>query len=694
MSENTSQPVEEQGTAAAAVADAPVQVAAKDRELEMYRTLLETPKEYRNGFTWTAVAGAFFVGLLMMPGTIFLSLMTGGGINASWVTLIIFSEISRRALKTLNTQELVVLLYVAGAMSAGVMIAGVGGGPIVELIYRQFFVNSDAVRDAGLTGQFPAWWVPQVGSEAILGRSLVHADWLIPVAILLFLTVVGKVQQYTLGYFFFRLTSDVEKLPFPMAPVSAQGAMALAESGEKKTTWKWKVFSIGAMIGLAYAAVQIGVPLISGAVLAKPIQIIPLPWYDTTTLTEGLLPATPTGMMMDLGLVLVGMVIPFWAVIGSASAVLLTLVLNPILHNLGVLTRWQPGMDTIATSFSNQIDFWMSFIIGATLGVAVISVYQTTRDVTKKLAENRQKHRENASVTARKENIWEVPAGRGDFSPWLAVAIYLVCSLGVVILCHSLVKDFPVPFLLFFTFLYTPFISYVNARIIGIAGNHVDIPFVREGAIILSGYKGLAIWLAPMPMGNFGFQAQSFRVNELTGTNFWSYVKADCLVVPLSFVLSFVFWAFVWHAGTIPSESYPWAQKMWDLTAMNQVLLYSATLKTGGEIPLFFQAFHLPVVGSAFGFTMLSFIVMSLVGLPIMTIFGFIQAVGVMPHATIPLIIGALIGKFYFQKRFGQRNFLQMAPVLVAGYSTGVGLIALIGVAINLIMKAISAAPF
>ncbi|HEY3418287.1 MAG TPA: hypothetical protein VGM23_15525, partial [Armatimonadota bacterium] len=138
MSDHITEPVEEQGASATAVAEKPV-IAAKDRELEMYRTLLEPPKEYRNGFTWTTVAGAFFVGLLMMPGTIFLSLMTGGGINASWVTLIIFSEISRRALKTLNTQELVVLLYVAGAMSAGAMIAGVGGGPVVELIYRQFF---------------------------------------------------------------------------------------------------------------------------------------------------------------------------------------------------------------------------------------------------------------------------------------------------------------------------------------------------------------------------------------------------------------------------------------------------------------------------------------------------------------------------------------------------------------------------
>ena len=105
---------------------------SSDKELELYRSILEEPTEFKNGFTWVSVAGALFCGLLMMPGTIYLSLLTGGGIAASWVTLIIFSEVTRRAMKTLSKQELVVLLGVAGAMSAG--------GPIADL---------------GLLGQFP-----------------------------------------------------------------------------------------------------------------------------------------------------------------------------------------------------------------------------------------------------------------------------------------------------------------------------------------------------------------------------------------------------------------------------------------------------------------------------------------------------------------------------------------------------------
>ncbi len=59
------------------------------------------------------------------------------------------------------------------------------------------------------------------------------------------------------------------------------------------------------------------------------------------------------------------------------------------------------------------------------------------------------------------------------------------------------------------------------------------IPYIREGAFILSGYRGVEIWLAPIPVADYGGQAQNFRVTELTGTNFWSYVKADLLTVPL-----------------------------------------------------------------------------------------------------------------------------------------------------------------
>ncbi len=657
-----------------------------DKELELYRSLLEEPTEFKNGFTWVTVAGAFFCGLLMMPGTIYLSLITGGGIAASWVTLIIFSEVTRRAMKSLSRQELVVLLSVAGVMSTG--------GPVADLIWRQYLIRSDAVRDMGLLGQFPSWYAPQPGSEALLARNLFHADWIMPIVLMIFLSVIGTLRSFTLGYFFFRITSDIERLPFPFASVHAQGAMALSEAGEKKATWKWKVFSLGAFLGLGFAAVQIGIPLLTGAFLTKPVMLIPLPWYDMTTLTESVLPATPFGMVIDLGLVLTGMLIPFSAVIGTASGILLTLVMNPLLHKFGVLTRWQPGMDTISTTFNNSLDFWMSFSLGVTFGIAAISIFQTVRDFIRNMKRIRKERLEKAGTTARVEKLWDTPAGRGDFSPWLAVALYVFGSLLVIWVCHLLVPRFPVYFLFLFTLLYTPLMSYVDARLSGICGLTVDIPLVKEAAIILSGYKGIDIWLAPIPVGQYAGQVSGFRSTELTGTNFFSSIKSYALTMPLGFLLSFLFWAFIWKSGAIPSDLYPYAQKMWELNAKNTVLLFSSTLPTEGVKPLFFQALHPAVMGGAFSFSLIAYFLLSAFSLPVMAVYGFVQSVGAMPHSFMLIIVGALIGKFYFRKKFGEKHFLQMVPVLLAGYGTGVGLVALIGVAINLIVSAVSGAPF
>ncbi|MBI2441021.1 MAG: peptide transporter [Lentisphaerae bacterium] len=670
-----------------------------DAELEQYRAILDEPTEFKNGFTWVAVAGAFFCGLLMMPGTIYLSLMTGGGIAASWVTLIIFSEVTRRAMKTLSKQELVVLLGVASTMSMG--------GPIGDLIWRQYLIRSDAVRDMGLLGQFPSWYAPQPASEAILSRSLLHSDWMIPILLMVFLSVIGTLRSYTLGYFFFRLTSDIERLPFPFAAVGAQGTMALAEAGEKQTTWKWRVFSLGAVLGLSFAVIQLGVPLVTGAFLTKPILVIPLPWYDATTLTENLLPATPFGLVIDLGLLLTGMIVPFWAAMGTGAGILLTTIMNPLLHKLGVLQRWQPGMDTINTTFNNSIDFWWSFSIGVTLAIAVISFYQTFRDIARKARERRRPDpgcaggdaeaspdRKALSAGAKRENLWAAPDNRGDFSPWLAVALYCLGSGAVVWIAHLLVPKFPLYFLILFTMVYAPIMTYIDARLQGICGQEANIPLVKEMAIILSGYKGIDIWLAPIPLNMSAGAASHFRTIELTGTNFFSYVKSSALTMPLGFILSFIFWAFIWKSGAVPSDLFPYAQKMWELTAKNTVLLYSATMETGGAQPLFFQALHPKVIAGSFSFTVLAFIVMSIINAPIMAIYGFLQSIGGMPHGFILLVVGNLIGKFYFRKRFGTTRFLQIAPVLLAGYGTGVGLIALIGVAINLIVSAVSGMPF
>ena len=163
----------------------------------------------------------------------------------------------------------------------------------------------------------------------------------------------------------------------------------------------------------------------------------------------------------------------------------------------------------------------------------------------------------------QRDDIWKPPLpNRGDYPLWIAVVLYCISAAGLVTLTYFLLPNANnlLVFLILFAFLYNPFISYVNARLLGISGQQIMIPFVKESAFLLSGAKGIDIWLAPVPLYNFGRQAQSFRVNELTGVSFWSLIKPALVALPILFVLSVTFWGFIWHSDAIPSEMFPAAR--------------------------------------------------------------------------------------------------------------------------------------
>ena len=192
-----------------------------------------------------------------------------------------------------------------------------------------------------------------------------------------------------MGYLLFRETSDYEQLPYPFATVTAQGATALAEVGSKEESWRWRIFSIGAMIGIIFGAIYIGIPTITSVIMTQPFQLIPIPWVDLTRTTESLLPAVPLGFMTDLGTIISGFVVPYWAVIGSALAVVIMMFVTPRLRRADVLRSWTPGMATISTQFANQIDLYLSLSIGATLAIFLIGLYEVVANYRAAVAARR-----------------------------------------------------------------------------------------------------------------------------------------------------------------------------------------------------------------------------------------------------------------------------------------------------------------
>ena len=654
----------------------------QDGDLEEYRTLLEQPTEFEDGMTLRAALGALFIGFIMMPGAIYMGLIAGSSMGpaAEWVTIILFAEIARRAFAPLRRQEIYVLYYIAGGLTHAIGGMMLSGGPFATLIWHQYLVQSQVGQALGIARQLPEWVVPAAQSAALGARTFFHSDWTWPIVLLVLGQVLARAEWFGLGYVLFRLTSDIEKLPFPLAPVAAQGATALAESAQGQENWRWRIFSIGMGIGLLFGLVFIGLPALSGLIASRPLVLLPIPWIDFTRDLEQVLPATAFGIGTDLGLVLAGFVLPFWVVVGGFAAVLLQIVCNPLLHHLGFLQRWNPGMDTIATHFSNELDVWMSVYMGTGAAVALAGIVQAGRAL-------------KAYRRRTGEEGYRLPRGRGDFPIWLAIALYAVAASAYIALCVYLLEDdlFPLVFLVLFAFVLTPLISFVNARMLGLTGQSVGIPLVREGAFLLSGYRGVDIWFAPIPYADHGRRAQMFREVELTGTRFTSIAKAELLILPVSLVCGFLFWSLIWKMTPIPSLAFPYAQNYWHLIALKQFMWFSFTTEGGLE---FREVVQLPWVLGGFTLATAGLLALTGLGLPVSLVYGFIRGLQSLPHLLIPEMVGACLGRYYCERRWGREQWRRWAPILLAGFACGNGLIGMASAGVVLIARSVAELPY
>ena len=780
---------------------------------------METPSSFEDGFTTKSIVGVLFVAFIMIPGNMYLSLMVGGSLGAAaeWVTIILFAEITKRSFTSLSRQEVYVLYYVA----AGLIAAETGA--FEGLLWNQYLRQSPAAKQFGMANMFPNWWAPPLDSPAILARTFFHSDWVIPICVLVAGMVISRISWFTVAYTLFRVNSDYERLPFPYAPVAAQGATALAETSQGVESWRWRVFSVGAMIGLVFGVFYVAIPAISGALLTEPVELIPIPMIDFTTVTGHFIPATPLGFTAHLGPIFSGMVMPFWGVMGTFIGVVLISVANPILYTFGYLEIWQPGMGAIETFFMNSVDFWMSFGIGAAGAVAVIGVYQLIRNLI---------GARRARLDSGDARSWETPAGRGDFPIWGAIGLYLLATTSLLVIALILIPGAErfIWFFLFFGLIFTPLQAFVDVRLVGMVGQTISVPFVRETAILLSGYPGVDIWFVPFPLSNYGGQAQKFREIELTGTRFTSIIKAEVVMVPIVLISTFLYSSYIWKLAPVPSASYPYAQVMWRLRALQTCLWFTGTLRSekqehpgrpqmtwtpsnlvgdtwwywharaadknwiesGGERgeaspwtetraffvyteegkpeyipehppgaldnaveesagielrivsppadvgivrtqrpqltvkstqllpdgweyyftldtdpnfaspwiqsssdePWLFRALKPGVIATGGVTMLLLYVVLSVVGLPILIMFGVVRAMTSIPHFMITEFIGALLARYYFWGKYGKQEWRTYAPVLAVGFACGMALTGMGAISIALIQKSVSVLNF
>ncbi len=661
-----------------------------DKELKEYREIMTAPpaQEFADGFSWKTVVGAMFLGFLVNPATDYLALVIGqdAGISGAmrWVMVILFAEVAKRSFTSLKSQELYTLHFMAGAALAD---------PFAGFLWKQFVSQSEYIQALGLAAELPGWAFPSAAAIEAGGRTLFTRAWLPVIGLTTYGLVVSRIDNYGLGYVLYRVTSDVEKLPFPFAPVNAAGIVALSTDRGEETTWRWRCFSIGGMIGMVWGVIYLCVPLVTEALLPRRVELIPLVFIDFTTQVGEWLPAVPFNLVINLGAFLSGMVVPFWGVMGGLFGLLFTWVANPMLQANGVLTSWRPEMGFVDTTFSNHIDFYLSFGIGLTLAVTAsqLMIFLTSmlRNAVKPKAREIS-HRPRFGERAKE--VYRIlitnNRARGDLSIFVAMGIYFASTFSWIAIGVWLIGDaYPWKIMLFYAVVYTPLISYATAKLEGVCGQAVQIPYLKELTIMMTGYKGADIWFAPMPIQNLGSETVGFRVLELTGTKIISQIKTLALTVPIVVVASLMASEMLWRMAPVPSSAYPFTEMMWELRLRQWAIMITATQEGGSQ---FLESLHVDYTlwGFAAGSTL--FAVLSAFGLPIMLIFGAVWGLAQSnPGAMFCTVAGAFVGRFHFKRKYGNM-WLKYMVTIVAGFGCGMGITSMIAMSFNVIVRMLS----
>lgn len=650
------------------------QIARERKKYGMDPELEAAP--YESGLTIRTLIGAIFVAIVMMPASIYLGLVAGTGLGtaAEWVSIILFTELARRSFVPLKRQEIYILFILATGL--------VGGGPFGGLIWNVYLQHSQEALSLGVAQRLTTeniWWaVPPAGSEAVALRTFWHTDWLPIVALMIFTALISRFQTLSSYYFLFRMTSDVERLPFPLAPIAAQGVTALAEA--ETQSWRWRWFSIGSMIGLAWGTIYLGVPTVTAGIFGQALEIVPIPFIDFTREIGAVMPGALLGLNTDMGSFLWGFVVPFPIIAGQfIGAIVTSLILPPFFVEAGIFEGWRPGLGVVKASVLNDLDLWTSVHLGVGIPVMILGVFQSTKVLLRR-------------QDLRGEGTFTPPEGRGDFPLWLAVLVWAITSAILVWVAHWLVPEFPLWIFIVFAFVYTPFISYVGARMIGHAGMNVTFPPLDKAAYILSGFKGIGVWWVSSQIRDFSAGVSRFREIELTKTKFSSYFAVEFIMFPIIFLLSFAFWQVIWQLNPIPSAAYPFAMRMWPLNAYQQALWQTATIQGNSTM---LNAIKFPVIGWAAGIGGALYYLVHVLRASPMWWYGMVGGIGAWPHGVFLPMAGALLSRYYLAQKFGgQQQWFKYAIVLNAGFACGMGLVGMSGVAVALINGAITQSPF
>jgi hypothetical protein len=122
-------------------------------------------------------------------------------------------------------------------------------------------------------------------------------------------------------------------------------------------------------------------------------------------------------------------------------------------------------------------------------------------------------------------------------------------------------------------------------------------------------------------------------------------------------------------------------------------VVYSSTLP-GGQHGPFFDAMQPGVIVLGLAVALLLYGSLSWIGLPVLLVYGLIRGLDqATPDVILPQFLGALLGRYVFAKKFGDKWPLYRV-VFFAGYGCGVGLIMMLALGLVFMSKSVFQAAY
>jgi len=618
---------------------------------------------FKSGLTWRSILAMLVAIFIFIPVSCYLNLTVGaaGGaaMAATFVMIIIFSEITRYFGKPLTKQELFIMFSVISFVTAIIP-------PYYWLIWRAWYARHPVFHQVHLLGKpltelIPSWFVPKE-SHVLESRTFFQLEWAIPLIINSSMVILTFLQSVSLALLFGYIFVEVEKLEFPMGQVQASLISTLSERNEQRMRIFVFAIGTGAVLGAF-----VYIPQIMGA------PLVPLPWADFTPWTGDIIPGAIIGLSTDPTIYVTGMVIPLnVALCALISSFVVYILMNHLFLTVftGAFPKWVSEffsrMKIATLQYRSYLRIWLPIQFGFTVGMALFYILVIRKEIVRSL---------KLLVTASRGSG---PSETVFPSLYIILALFFSSSIASLILFLYLVPGYPAIVAAVITLGYTFLAALITSRALAIGAVAPVITWPWRIVTAFTGYKGFTAWDFTPAIGGYNSATivQSIKVAYLTETKPMDYVKLLSAGFIVALFLSLVFYDFFWRIAPIPSSVYPFTMLFWPQYMLEVLLFSTGQIVINPEVVIASIIISMAIVAAERGLGKFG-IAFSAIGI----IIGIFQ----IPPVAIAFLIGSVLSNIVMPKiwpAWKEQLYMIMGGV-VAGLSISIG----IGIATSLLMK-------